>query len=141
MFGVGNFWLECCPILDIQVQIFIEMEQKNIFFFEKEVQNRQLSKFLEIDPRIDWCEEHWCGSTYIVVRLSDISSKTGKKYIFGVLFLGCFGTYAALPYNQIGWARSMPFTSINPNPNLWNFCKIILRIGHWCIPKPPMENF
>ena len=31
-----------------------------------------------IDPwvsRINWCEGHWCGSTYIAVRLSDIGSK------------------------------------------------------------------
>ena len=34
--------------------------------------------------RIDWCEGHWYGSTYMAVRLSDISSKTGKKCIFGV---------------------------------------------------------
>ena len=26
--------------------------------------------------RIDWCEGHRCGSTYMAVRLSDISSKT-----------------------------------------------------------------
>ena len=37
--------------------------------------------------RIDWCEGHWCGSTYMVVRLSDISSKTGKKCIFCVFRL------------------------------------------------------
>ena len=29
--------------------------------------------------RINWCEEHWCGSTNMVVRLSDIRSKTGKN--------------------------------------------------------------
>ena len=29
--------------------------------------------------RIDWCERHWCGSTYMVERLSNVSSKTGKK--------------------------------------------------------------
>ena len=29
--------------------------------------------------RIDWCQRHWCGSTDKVVRLSNISSKTGKK--------------------------------------------------------------
>ena len=33
--------------------------------------------------RIDWCEVHWYGSTYMAVRLSDICSKTGKKCIFG----------------------------------------------------------
>ena len=27
--------------------------------------------------RINWCEWHWCGLTYIVVRLSYVSSKTG----------------------------------------------------------------
>ena len=31
--------------------------------------------------RIDWCEGHWCSSTYMVVRLSDVSSKTAKKCI------------------------------------------------------------
>ena len=34
--------------------------------------------------RIDWCEGHQCDSTYMVVRLLDISSKTGKKCIFCV---------------------------------------------------------
>ena len=32
-----------------------------------------------IDPwvsRIEWCEGHWCGLTYMAVRLSNISSKT-----------------------------------------------------------------
>ena len=32
--------------------------------------------------RIDWCEGHWFGSTYMAMRLSEISSKTGKKCIF-----------------------------------------------------------
>ena len=26
--------------------------------------------------RIDWSERHWCSSTYMVVRLSDVSAKT-----------------------------------------------------------------
>ena len=34
--------------------------------------------------RIDWCKGHWCGSTYMVERLSNVSSKTGKKCIFCV---------------------------------------------------------
>jgi hypothetical protein len=36
-------------------------------------------KILWIGPwvsRIDWCVEHWCGSTYMVARLSGISPKT-----------------------------------------------------------------
>ena len=34
--------------------------------------------------RIDWCEGQRCGSTYMSVRLSNISPKTGKKCIFCV---------------------------------------------------------
>ena len=49
--------------------------------------------------RIDWCEGHWYGSTYMAVRLSDISSKTGKKCIFCVFrpFLSLCRT-ASRPY-------------------------------------------
>ena len=60
--------------------------QKNLIF-----QLRQFSiffmKFSWIGSwvsRIDWCEGHWFVSTFVAVRLSDISSKTGKKCIFGV---------------------------------------------------------
>ena len=89
-------------------------------------------KFSWIGPwvsRIDWCEGHWFGSTYMVVRLSNISSKTGKNSFF--VFLGCFWAYAGQPHNHKGWATSMPFASINStnsrtNPN---FHKKIVRIG------------
>ena len=37
--------------------------------------------------RIDWCKGHWCGSTYMVSRLSYVSSKTCKKCIFCVFRL------------------------------------------------------
>ena len=76
--------------------------------------------------RIDWCEGYWCGSTYMVV-----SSKTGKKWFFGV-FLGCFWAYLRQPHDHIGWAVPMPFASINPihpRTNLRNFHEKILRIG------------
>jgi hypothetical protein len=48
---------------------------------------------------IDWCGRHWCGSTWMVVRLSEVSSKTGKKCIFCVfrLFLSLCHT-ASWPY-------------------------------------------
>ena len=42
-------------------------------------------KFLWFGPWvsiIDWCKGHWCSSTYMAVRLSDISSKSVKKCIF-----------------------------------------------------------
>ena len=70
---------------------------KIFIFFEKKNKNWQIKKHFPAPPilnifmkiswigpwvsRIDWCEGHWCGSTYMVMRLSDISSKTGKKCI------------------------------------------------------------
>ena len=75
--------------------------QKNWVF-----QNHKFSKnFAKISEngswisRIDWCVGHWCGSTYVVVRLSDISSKPGKKCIYGAfrLFLSLCRT-ASRPY-------------------------------------------
>ena len=61
--------------------------KKNFFLKKKSkmanFQNRQFSNFFVkirwIGPwvrRIDWCEGHWCNSTYMVVRLSDIRAKT-----------------------------------------------------------------
>ena len=66
----------------------------------------------------------------MVVRLSDISSKTGKKCIFGVFRL--FLSFVGQPHSHISWAIPMPFTSINstnPRTNPWNFHEKILRIG------------
>ena len=81
---------------------FMGMKQKKIFFLKKKIQNGRLKKteFFNIakswaisakiswmgpwDSRIDWCEGHWFCSTYMAVTLSDISSKTVKKCIFGV---------------------------------------------------------
>ena len=83
------------------------------------------AKISRIGPwvsRIDWCEEHWCGSSYMAVRLSDLSSIIGKNAIF--VFLGHFWAYVGEPHGHTGWATSMPFASINPtNPrtNPWNF--------------------
>ena len=63
--------------------------QKNLIF-----QLRQFSIFLMIFlwfgpwiSRIDWCEGHWFGLTFMVVRMSDIGSKTGKKCVFCVFRL------------------------------------------------------
>ena len=80
--------------------IFMGMKQKRNIFFEKKIQNGRLKKtsfcqtvnsqyfFAKLSgmgpwvSRIDWCEGHWFGSTYMAVRLSDIRPKTGKKCIF-----------------------------------------------------------
>jgi hypothetical protein len=56
--------------------------------------------------------------------------KNRQKCIFCVL--GCFWAYVGQPHDQIDWATSMPFPSINstnPRTNLWNFREIFLRIG------------
>ena len=84
--------------------IFMGMRQNFFFFLKKKIQNGRLKKrsffnsvnsqyfFVKISwigpwaSRIDWCEGHWWGSIYMVVRLSDITLKKGKKGIF-CLFL------------------------------------------------------
>jgi hypothetical protein len=66
----------------------------------------------------------------MVVRLSDICSKTGKNAFF--VFSGCFWANLGQPYNHIGWATPMSFPSINPTKpriNPWNFHLKTLRIG------------
>ena len=80
--------------------------------------------------RINWCKGHWCGSTYMVVRLSDVSSKTGYKCILCIL--ACFRAYVGQPESHIGWATSMPFTLIHPTyprTNLWNFWEKYWELG------------
>ena len=55
---------------------------------------KELVTISEVGPwvsRIDWCEGHWCGSTYMVVRLSDVSSKTDENVF--LVFLGFFWAY------------------------------------------------
>ena len=97
-------------------------------FFKIANSRKNFSKISWIGPwvsRIDWCEGHWCGSNYMVVRLSDISSKTGKKCIFGVF----------RPFLSLSLTVSQPsmfFASINPTnerTNPRNFHKKVLRIG------------
>ena len=74
--------------------VFVGMKQKKKFY-EKKIQNGRLkkteffnfakswaisAKISWIGPwvsRIDWCEGHQCDSTYMAVRLSDVSSKKG----------------------------------------------------------------
>ena len=57
-------------------------------------------------------------------RLSDISSKTGKSVFF--VFLGCFWAYVSQSHDDIDWATSMSFASINfnnPGTDPWIFYK------------------
>ena len=78
-----------------------------------------LLKILWIGPwvsRIDWCKGHWCSSTYMVVRLSDIRAKTGKKCIFCVLGCSC--------PNEFSWKIF---------ENWWFWKMVILKNGHFGI--------
>ena len=72
---------------------YMRMKQKKFFFSKIKFQNGRLKKSLFskiansqkifakiswIGPwvsRIEWCEAHWYGSTYMTLRLSNISSK------------------------------------------------------------------
>ena len=62
-------------------------------------------------------------------------------------FFPCFRPYVGQPHSHIGWAKSMPFTSINPtNPRTdpWNFHEKILRIGgagKWGFFEAAILNF
>ena len=90
------------PLLSKNLWLFFMGLSKKQFFFSKKknpkwptqknliLPNGQFSIFFAklsgMGPwvsRIDWCEGHWFGSTYMAVRLSDIRPKTGKKWIFG----------------------------------------------------------
>ena len=104
-------------------QGYFHWKKTKNFFFLKKNQNGQLKKssfsssaisqyfFANnswIGPlvsRIDWFERHWCGSTYMVVRLSNISSKTGKKYSFGVFWL----------FLHLCWTASRPYRLSHTN--------------------------
>ena len=78
----------------MRIKHFLFFEKKNFrmvdkksLFFKIANSRKIFAKISWIGPwvsRIDWCERHWYGSTYMVVRLSDISSKTGKICIFSV---------------------------------------------------------
>ena len=64
--------------------------------FSSSSNSQYLKKKSWIGPwviRIDWCEGHWCGSTFMVMRLSDISSKMAKKNAF----FACFWAYVRQP--------------------------------------------
>ena len=50
------------------------------------------------------------------------------------VFFACFWAFVGQPHSHIGWAKSMPFTSINstnPMTSPYNFHKKILRIGNF----------
>jgi hypothetical protein len=44
----------------IKKKLILQLRQFSFFFVK-------ISWICPLDSRIDWCEGHWCGSTYIVV--------------------------------------------------------------------------
>ena len=146
-------------------------EQKKKKKFEKKIQNGRLKKttffkiansqyfFLKIlwircwVSRIDCCEGHRCGSTYMAVRLSDISPKTGKKCIFCVFrpFLSLCRTasrpyrlshIAALRINQFYYPKDRSIKFSQKNIENWrspenDFCLVFwfLVFGYWVVQK------
>ena len=63
------FWRKKFKMADFSKWPFFKIANSQNFF----------AKISQIGPwvsRIDWCEGHWCSSTYMVVRLSDIRAKT-----------------------------------------------------------------
>jgi hypothetical protein len=128
------------------------MKQKNKNF-EKKIQNGLLKKteffkiahsqniFAKISwigpliSRIDWWEGHWCGSTYIVEKLSDVSSKTGKNAFF--VFFACFWAYVGQPHshmrhitalyiNQSYWPKDQFMKFSQKIFENWRFWKTVL---------------
>ena len=81
MFGLGQnvllAWSKFWPILANQ-------ETLTDFHGNDAKKNSWIGPWIS---SIDWCQGHWCGSIYMVVRLSDVSSKAGKKCIFCVFRL------------------------------------------------------
>ena len=74
----------------------------------------------------------------MVIMMSHIRAKNAS-FVFSVLFWG----YIGQPDNHIGWATSLPFTSIysiHQRTNPWKFHKKVLRIGwagKWLFLRPP----
>jgi len=122
-------------------------EAKQNIFLKKKNQNGPLKKtsffkiansqyfFVKISwigpciSRIDWCEGHWCGSTYMAVRLSDISSKTRKNK--KIVLLGHFWAYVGQLHGHKGWALAMSFASINSTNPRTNPKKIQKMLFFW----------
>ena len=79
---------------------------------------------------IDWCKGHWCSSTHMATKLSDKSSKTGRKWIFCVFmpFLS-FCRTASQPYG-LSYINAIWINQFYlPKDQFMKFSQKILRIG------------
>ena len=120
--------------------------------------------------RIDWCKGQWCGSTYMAVRMSDISSKTCIFCLFLSLRRTVSQPYRlshinALRIDQSYWPKdqSSKFAqTFFENWRFWKlsffesvildfFCFIPMKIGQrvlgikdgskfWLLPWFPVKN-
>jgi hypothetical protein len=124
-------------------------------FFKISNSQKKFVKFSWICPwvsRIDWCEGHWCSSTYMVVRLSDVSSKTGKKCIFCVFRLFLHLRWAAsrpfrlnyinaLGINQSYLPKDQSMNFSQKKIENWRFWKMaILKNGHFFFASSPWKS-
>ena len=129
-------------------QVVFHLENiKKIFFFEKENPNGRLKKgHFPALPILNIFSWKFHGLVLGLVELIDVKgigmaqliwlwgcptyAQKQAKNAF-LVFLGCFWAFVGQPHNYIGWARPMPFASINstnPRTNPWNFHEKILRI-------------
>ena len=120
------------------------MKQFFFFFFEKKIQNGRLKKssffkiansqkfFTKISQmgpwvsRIEWCEGHWCSSTYMAVRLSDKSSKTAKKCIFCTLKISFKMFFCLILWYPVWiYVNSKIYCDLHP---IWNGARLPMTI-------------
>ena len=97
LMGQGNYQNFDPSLLPINSKM---ADSKKLSFSKSPILKNFFVKISWIGPwvsRIDWCEGHWCGSTYMAMRLSNISSKTGSKCIFWLFLSFC-------------WTASRPYT-------------------------------
>ena len=89
-----EWWAGTVVCILVRMKSFPRFWRNQKYFFWKKNQNSRLKKnsfsssansqyfFMKISwigpwvSRIDWCEGYWFVSTFVAVRLSDISSKT-----------------------------------------------------------------
>ena len=95
------------------------MKQKKFFFWKKKIQNGRLKKteFFNHHQKLSNFHQNFTDWS-----LGQVVPKRAETAVFVVLAL--FWAYVGQSLNHIGWATSMPFTSINstnPRANPWNF--------------------
>ena len=82
---------------------------------------------------INWCKGHWCGSTYLVVRLSDIKGQFTVKNAI-LLFLALFWTDVRQPDDHIDWELGVLKISVCLS---WSFDFFLLQCSVYYVLQQP----